>query len=99
MRFQVRRELSGWFCRICRAKCTLNRRKSINSHAESISACWTDFDWPSIVAAFNVSRHVVDNRSAARRKIAARSSNGRSRHAAAAPKAASTASATSSVVA
>ena len=80
----------------CRAKCTLNRRKSISSQAASISACCTDLDWPSIVAAFSVSRHGPASRSAARSSTAARSSNGSSRQAGAASLAACTASATSS---
>ena len=34
----------GWSLTICRANATLNRRKSISSHAASISACWIVFD-------------------------------------------------------
>jgi hypothetical protein len=52
----------------------LNRRKSISSDAESISAWKTVFDCPSIVAALSVARHVVVSSSAARRNTAARSS-------------------------
>ena len=36
---------------------TLKRKKSIDSQAASISAWCAVFDWPSIVAAFSVSRH------------------------------------------
>ena len=54
----------------------LKRQKSISSHAASISAWWAVFDWPSIVAALSVSRHGPARSSAARRKIAARSSHG-----------------------
>jgi hypothetical protein len=57
-------------------KPTLNRKKSIVSQAESISAWWAVFDCPSIVAAFSVSRHGPASSSAARRKTAARSSQG-----------------------
>src|SRR3982750_4190954 len=66
---------------------TLKRRKSASSHAASISACFTVFDWPSIVAALSVSRHGPVSSSAARRKTVARSSHGhrcQSSHAAAA---------------
>ena len=83
----------------CRPKCTLNRRKSMNSAAASISACNDDFDWPRMVAALSVSRHGPDSSSAARRITAARSSYGRSRQAGPAASAASTASATSAEVA
>ena len=55
---------------------TLKRRKSIDSQAASISAWCAVFDWPSIVAAFSVSRHGPESSSAARRKTAARSSHG-----------------------
>ena len=48
---------------------TLKRKKSIDSHAASISAWCAVFDWPSIVAAFSVSRH---GPAAARRRGAAR---------------------------
>ena len=51
----------------------LNRKKSISSDAESISAWNAVFDWPSIVAALSVCRHVVVSNSAARKKIAIRS--------------------------
>ena len=57
-------------------KATLKRKKSISSQAASISAWWAVFDWPSIVAAFSVSRHGPASSSAARRKTAARSSHG-----------------------
>jgi hypothetical protein len=60
--------------RICSAKCTLKRQKSMSSQAESISAWNAVFDCPSIVAALRVSRHGPASRSAALRKIAARSS-------------------------
>ena len=53
---------------------TLKRQKSISSQAASISAWIAVFDWPSMVAAFRVARHGPASRSAALRKIAARSS-------------------------
>ena len=55
---------------------TLKRKKSIASQAESISAWCAVFDWPSIVAAFSVSRHGPASSSAARRSTPARSSHG-----------------------
>src|SRR5207237_7852816 len=55
---------------------TLKRQKSVSSQAASISAWCAVFDWPSIVAAFTVERHGPASSSAARRKIAARSSHG-----------------------
>src|SRR3954470_12116169 len=55
---------------------TLKRKKSIASHAASISAWCAVFDWPSIVAARSVSRHGPESSSAARRNTAARSSHG-----------------------
>src|SRR5918992_1264251 len=55
---------------------TLKRKKSISSQAASISAWWAVFDWPSIVAAFSVARQGPESSSAARRKTAARSSQG-----------------------
>jgi hypothetical protein len=58
----------------------LKRQKSINSQAESISAWNAVFDCPSIVAAFNVARHVVVSSSAARRNTAARSASGQRLH-------------------
>ena len=39
-----------------RAKCALYRQKSISSQAASISAWYTDLDWPRIVAALIVER-------------------------------------------
>ena len=74
MRFHTPGEEIGWLARISRAKATLNRQKSISSQAASISACCTVLAWPSMVAAFRVARHGPASRSAARRKIAARSS-------------------------
>ena len=52
----------------------------MNSQAASISAWIAVFDWPSMVAALSVSRHGPASSSAARRKIAARSSKGSARH-------------------
>ena len=49
---------------------TLKRKKSIDSQAASISAWCAVFDWPSIVAAFSVSRHGPASSSAARRNDA-----------------------------
>jgi hypothetical protein len=54
----------------------LKRQKSISSQAASISAWWAVFDWPSMVAALSVSRQGPASSSAARRKTAARSSQG-----------------------
>jgi hypothetical protein len=56
------------------ANATLKRRKSISSHAESISAWCAVFDWPSIVAALSRARHGPASSSAARRNTAARAS-------------------------
>src|ERR1700760_4089009 len=55
---------------------TLKRKKSIASHAASISAWCAVFDWPSIVAALRVSRHGPESSSAARSSTPARSSPG-----------------------
>src|SRR5690349_8695159 len=62
------------------ANAALKRQKSIISHAESISAWKTVFDWPSIVAALSVARHVVASSSAALISTAARSSHGHADH-------------------
>ena len=66
------------------------------SQAESISACCTVFDWPSIVAAFRSARHGPASRSAARRKTAARCSSVQLAHSARAASAASIAACASS---
>ena len=58
----------------------LKRRKSIVSHAASISAWCAVFDWFSIVAAVIVDRHGPDSSSAARRKTATRSCHGVADH-------------------
>ena len=55
---------------------TLKRKKSTSSQAASISAWCAVFDCPSIVAALSVSRQGPASSSAARRKTAARSSQG-----------------------
>jgi hypothetical protein len=55
---------------------TLKRQKSITSQAASISAWYAVFDWFSIVAATSVERQGPASSSAARRKTAARSSQG-----------------------
>src|SRR6188472_4111731 len=55
---------------------TLKRKKSITSQAASISAWCAVFDWLSIVAPTSVERHGPASSSAARRKTAARSSQG-----------------------
>src|SRR5215208_3838292 len=75
---------------------TLKRRKSISSHAASISAWCAVFDWPSMVAALSVSRHGPESSSAARRKTAARSSHGQRDQSFHASAAASTAACTCS---
>jgi hypothetical protein len=54
----------------------LKRQKSASSQAASISAWYTVFDCPSMVAALIVSRHGPVSSSAARRKTAARSFHG-----------------------
>ena len=84
---------------IWRAKCTLKRQKSMSSHAASISAWYAVLLCPSIVAALIRARHGPARRSAALRRIAARSSKDRSRQAGAAAFAASTAAAASAFVA
>ncbi len=52
----------------------------MTSQAESISACITVLDWPSMVAAFKVARQVVASSSAAFNSTAARSSHGQRDH-------------------
>ena len=99
IRFQVPGEDTGCSASSRRAKCTLNRQKSISSQAASISAWYTDLDWPAIVAALIVARHAPLSRSAALRKIAARSSKDIARHPGAAAAAAAIASTTSCSVA
>ncbi len=99
MRFHTPGEEIGCSARRLRANRTLKRQKSISSHAESISAWIAVFDWPSIVAALSVCRHGPASRSAARRRIAARSSNDIARHAGAASRAARRASCVSCWVA
>ena len=74
----------------------LKRQKSASSQAESISAWKAVFDWPSIVAAFIVSRHGPASSSAARRKTAARASQDIRDHSSRAAAAASMAAVTSS---
>jgi hypothetical protein len=74
---------------------TLKRKKSITSHAESISAWWAVFDCPSMVAAFSVERQGPERSSAARRSTAARSSHGVRDHSGHASPAASIARSTS----
>ena len=68
----------------------------MSSQAASISAWKIVFDWPSMVAAFKVSRQVVVSRSAALRNTAARSSHGQLAHSARASRAAAMAAVTSS---
>ena len=53
---------------------TLNRQKSMSSHAASISAWNTVLLWFSIVAAFKIGRYRPASSSAAFRKMAARDS-------------------------
>ena len=74
----------------------MKRQKSTSSAAESISAWKAVFDWPSMVAALSVARHVVASSSAALRKTAARSSQGQLAHSRRAAAAASIACATCS---
>ena len=88
----------GCSARICRAKWTLKRQKSISSQAASISAWNAVFDWPSMVAALIRWRHGPASRSAALRMIAARSSNESACHPGAASFAALTAASASRVV-
>ena len=58
----------------------MKRRKSIVSHAASISAWCAVFDWLSIVAALRVERHGPESSSAARRNTATRSCHGVAAH-------------------
>jgi hypothetical protein len=81
------------------ANFALNRQKSISSQAESISAWKAVFDWPSIVAALSVGRHVVASSSAALRNTAARSSHDQLLHSARASRAATIACSTCFVLA
>src|SRR5215472_1021851 len=99
IRFQIPGEDIGCSSSSRRAKWTLNRQKSISSQAASISAWYTDLDWPAIVAALTVARNGPLSRSAARSRIAARSSKDIARQPGAAVAAASIASATSCSVA
>ena len=78
---------------------TFQRQKSVSSQAASISAWNAVFDWPSIVAAFIVSRHGPASSSAARRKTAARASHESADHSRRASAAAAIARATSSLAA
>ena len=82
-----------------RAKWVLYRQKSISSQAASISAWYTDLDWPSMVAALIVDRHGPASSSAALRNTAARSSKDSARQPGAAAAAASIAAVTSASVA
>lgn len=74
-------------------------KKSHSSAAASISACHAFFPWPTIVAAMMSYRYLVDTRSAALRKTAARSAKGRFAHASWAANASSIALLTSAVLA
>ncbi len=74
MRFHTPVELVGCSASRVRPKATLKRQKSASSHAASISAWMAVLDWPSIVTALIVDRHGPVSRSAARSRIAARSS-------------------------
>ena len=56
MRFHVPGALTGCSARIRSAKCTLKRRKSMSSHAASISAWWAVLLWPSMVAPLTMGR-------------------------------------------
>ena len=91
MRFQTPGLDTGCSASTRRPKATLKRRKSTSSQAASISAWNTVLLWPSMVAAFSVSRHGPASRSAARSRTAARSSKDSSRQAGAAASAPSTA--------
>src|SRR5215831_18680403 len=99
IRFQVPGADCGCSASSRRAKWTLNRQKSISSQAASISAWYTDLDWPAIVAALIVARHGPLSSSAALSRIAARSSKDIARQPGAAAAAAPIASATSCSVA
>ena len=76
VRFQKPGSETGCMARSWAMKVGFQRQKSMISQAESISACCTLFDWPSMVAAFRVARHGPETRSAARRSTAARSCGG-----------------------
>ena len=99
IRFQMPGADNGCSASSRRAKWTLNRQKSISSQAASISAWYTDLDWPAIVVALIVARHGPLSRSAALSRIAARSSKDIARQSGAAAAAAPIASATSCSVA
>src|ERR1017187_6671886 len=58
------------------AKQGLNRKKSMSSQAESISAWNAVLLWPSRVAALRIGRYLVLSKSAALRNTAARRSQG-----------------------
>ena len=76
MRFQTPGPETGCSSYILVMNQGLKRQKSTSSQAASISAWCAVLDCPSMVAAFNVSRHGPASSSAARRKTAARSSHG-----------------------
>ena len=94
-RFHWPGEETGCCAKSCSANQGFQRKKSMVSAAESISACTTDFDCPSMVAALSVARHGPASRSAARRKTAARSLQGRAAQERRASRAASAAAVTS----
>src|SRR6266567_695204 len=87
IRFHEPGEDEGCSASSRRANEALNRQKSMSSQAASISAWYTDLDWPRVVAAFIVARHGPLSSSAAVRKMAARSSNDSARQAGAASRA------------
>jgi hypothetical protein len=72
-------------------------KKSHNSAAASISACHAFFPWPAIVTAIMSYRYFVEIRSAALRKMLARSANGVPAHDFRAVRAASMAASTSAL--
>lgn len=98
--FQTPGELcTGCSPYVSSAYLTLNLKKSHSSAAASISACHAFFPCPTIVAAMISYLYLVEIRSAALRKTAARSAKGRFDHDSWAARAASMALLTSSVLA
>src|SRR5216684_8634976 len=75
MRFHAVPSLYGCCASSWSPKYALYRQKSIDSQAASISAWWTVFDCPSMVAALMVSRHGPARSDAALMSTAARSLN------------------------
>src|SRR5690554_7561666 len=78
--FQTPGEDIGWSSYISDIYCTLKRKKSADSQAASISVWNTFLDCPNIVAALILSLYGPEIKSAAFKKIAALSYQGRFDH-------------------